>query len=170
MASSFGVSLVLLALHRSGFEMSTHAALLLTIAVTTLCWGLTAFFGPPTDRQTLIEFYRKVRPFGPGWRVIREEAGFTGAEAAASHENIPLALIGWLAGCTVIWSGLFMVGNFLYGRLELALVLCGTFIVSGIALIAVINRLWSGQEQRIDGATIPEPVATAGRADRRTGP
>ena len=117
MVSSFGISLALLILRKQAhLEISTHHALLLTIAVTTVCWLLTAFLGPQTDEKTLVAFYRKVRPFGPGWRRIRELAGISEAEAAASHENIPLALVGWSAGCAVIWSSLFAVGNFLYGR------------------------------------------------------
>lgn len=61
----------------------------------------------------------------------------------ATHENIPMALLGWVAGCTVIWSSLFTVGNFLYGRTGYAFALLAVFIVSGLALLYVINRLWS---------------------------
>ena len=146
MISSFGISLVLLILKtQCGVAISTHYALLLTIAVTTVCWMVTAFVGPQTDRQTLIEFYRKVRPFGPGWRRIREAAGVSAAEAAATRENIPLALLGWSAGCAAIWSSLFAVGNFLYGRIGLALWLSGVFIACGGVLLYVINQLWAGQ-------------------------
>ena len=150
MISSFGISLVLLILNKNGMAMSTHMALLVTIAFTTICWVTTAFLGPETDRQTLIEFYKKVRPFGPGWRRIREEAGITVAESQTTHENIPLALLGWLAGCTVIWSSLFTVGNFLYGRLELALLLLVVCIVSGGGLIYVMNKLWSKSEVALE--------------------
>jgi len=122
--------------------LSTHHALLITIGVTTVCWLLTAFLGPQTDRTTLVAFYKKVRPFGPGWRRVREEAGISAAEAAATHENIPLALLGWTAGCAVIWSALFTVGNFLYGRTSMALALGAVFVGSGLVLIFVINRLW----------------------------
>ena len=144
MASSFAVSVVLLLLNRNGVEISTHIGLLITVAITTVCWVVTAYVGPETDRKTLIDFYRMVRPFGPGWRSIRKEAGVSEAEARATHENIPLALLGWVAGCTVVWSGLFMVGNFLYGRLPMAGLLLGAFIVSGVALIYVMNQLWNG--------------------------
>jgi hypothetical protein len=128
--------------------MSTHIALLITIAVTSLCWLVTAFVGPVTDRQTLIEFYKKLRPFGPGWRRIREEAGISEDEARATHENIPMSLLGWVAGCTVIWSALFTVGNYLYGRLNYAVMLFGVFIVSGSVLLYVMNRLWSNSGGR----------------------
>jgi uncharacterized membrane protein len=134
-----------LVLKRNGIEFTTAQALIITIAITTVCWVLAAYLGPQTDRKTLVEFYKKVRPFGPGWYAIRKEAGVTAEEARATHENIPLALIGWVAGCMVIWSSLFTVGNFLYGRTNYALALFGVFAVSGIVVLAVINRLWSGK-------------------------
>ena len=143
MISSFVVSLVLLALVKNGLELSTHSGLLITIGVTTVCWIATAYVGPQTDRATLVSFYRKVRPFGPGWERVRREAGISEGEARGTHESFPLALLGWSAGCATIWSALFTVGNFLYGRWPLAFGLLGVFVVSGSALLWVINRLWS---------------------------
>src|SRR3974390_1162650 len=58
MISSFAVSLALLILRHYGYSVSTHVALLITIAVTTVCWVLAAFVCPQTDAQTLISFYR----------------------------------------------------------------------------------------------------------------
>src|SRR5262249_39581094 len=142
MISSFGVSVVLLLLQRSGTaSLPSHEALLITIELTTICWVVVASVGPPTDRQTLINFYKKVRPFGPGWRHIREAAGISEQEAAATHENIPLALLGWSAGCTVIWSSLFTVGNFLYGRYSLALLLLAVVFCPRPLLVFLIKKI-----------------------------
>ena len=143
MVSSFLVSLIILILAKNGFRMGTHVALLVTIAATTVCWVVTAFVGPETDRATLVSFYRKVRPFGPGWERIRREAGIGRDELRTQRDNIPLALVGWVSGCTVIWSALFTVGNFLYGRTPQALGLLGVFAVSGLVLLYVVQRLWS---------------------------
>ncbi len=114
MISSFAISLALLVLAKNGVAISTHVALLITIAVTTICWVATAFLGPETDRAVLVEFYRKVRPSGRGWEPVRKAAGLPPATAGA--DNIPLALLGWTAGCAAIWSALFTVGNLLYMR------------------------------------------------------
>jgi solute:Na+ symporter, SSS family len=146
MVSSFAVSAGFLVLGKAGFPVSTHVALMLTVALTSACWIATAFVGPATDRRTLVEFYRKVRPFGPGWEPIRREAGIAKDEAGSSRENIPMALLGWVAGCTVIWSALFAIGNFLYGRTGAALLLLATFAVSAAVLIRVVNRLWARAE------------------------
>jgi solute:Na+ symporter, SSS family len=143
MVSSFVVSIIILILNKNGTHISTHIALLVTIAFTTICWILTAYLGPETDRKTLVEFYKKVRPFGPGWAAVKREAGLTDKEVRQGNGNIPLALLGWVSGCSVIWSSLFVVGNFLYGRTDYALMLLGVFLVSGSLLLYVINRLWS---------------------------
>jgi Na+/proline symporter len=146
MISSFAISLILLALAKNGVTFSTHVALMTTVAVTTVCWLLAAYLAPQTDDDVLIAFYRKVRPFGPGWAQIRDRAGVLPLDEH-ERENIPMALLGWVAGCTAIWSSLFAVGNFLYGRTSMALLLTGIFVVSGLIVIRIVSRLWTGTPQ-----------------------
>lgn len=144
MISSFLASLILLFVHRAGINFGTAPDLLLTVIVTTICWLITAFLGPQTEPATLLNFYREVRPFGPGWTRIRVEAGVTDEEAAAySHEdNIPLAMLGWVAGTALVWSGLFTVGNYLYGRTGYTIALFVVVVVSGFTVLRVTRRLW----------------------------
>jgi Na+/proline symporter len=143
MVSSFAVSIALLILSKNGIHLSTHMALIVTIAFTTVCWLTTALFGPPTNRETLVSFYRRVHPFGPGWEKIRKEAGISVDEARVGRENFPMALLGWVSGSIVVWSALFTVGNFLYGRTDYALGLLAVFLLSGGVLLYVINKLWT---------------------------
>ena len=110
--------------------------------MTTICWVATAYLGPQTDRETLIAFYRKVHPAGPGWEPIRELAGVSETQEADAR-NFPLALLGWFAGCITIWAGLFTVGNFLYGRMGYAYGLLVVLVISSTVLIQVVRKLWS---------------------------
>jgi SSS family solute:Na+ symporter len=144
MVSSFAISIAFLIMRKGGIAFSTYQQLALTVVFTSVCWISTAYLGPETNRSTLVEFYRKVRPFGPGWRKVQVEAGVSDAEAAEylKHENIPLSLAGWMAGCVSIWSALFTVGNFLYGRMGYAFGLLGVFIVSSTVLVWIVRRLW----------------------------
>lgn len=141
MTSSVLVSIGLVVLARNGTPLSPHAGLLVTVVITTVCWVAAAYLGPETDRQTLIAFYRQVRPFGPGWEVIRREAGVVAP--TYDDANIPRALLGWAAGCTTIWSGLFLIGSMLYGRWPQAAVLAIVLVVSGATLLWTLGRLWS---------------------------
>ena len=65
----------------------------------------------PTARR-LLEFYRQVRPAGPGWTRFARESG-----SSASPDSLPQALLGWMLGCTFVYSALFGTGSFLYGRM-----------------------------------------------------
>ena len=143
MASSFLVSLAILILHKSGFSIGTHMSLLATVAITTISWLATAYVAPATDKQTLIEFYRKVKPFGPGWNKIKKDGALSTDESDSTHESFPLALLGWTAGCSFIWSALFVVGSIIYGRWIEAGMLLIFAILTGGALVFVVNKLWS---------------------------
>jgi hypothetical protein len=89
-----------------------------------------------------------VRPFGPGWAVIREKVGVLPKDTEGTSENIPMALLGWVAGCASIWSSLFTVGNFLYGRNGYGFALLAVFMVSTAVLLHVVNKLWVGNGSR----------------------
>jgi hypothetical protein len=142
MTSSLLVSVGLLVLAKTGTHLSGHAGLLLTVAITSVCWITTAFVGPETDRETLASFYRRVKPFGPGWARVRRDIGATADEATTAGENIPRALLGWFAGCASIWSGLFTIGNYLYGRWPQTGILAAVFLASTLTLAWVLKGLW----------------------------
>ena len=127
----------------AGFAPTT----IVQVGITTIAWLITAFVGPETDRATLVAFVQKVKPAGPGWTALRAAAGISDAEVAQEN-RIGAAFLGWIAGCLVIWSSLFAIGNFLYSpgdpsRLPSALVLTGVLAASGFVLIRVTQQLWA---------------------------
>ena len=161
MVTSFAVSVAFILLKRQHlYATTTHVQLMLTVAVTSVCWILTAYLGPATDRAKLLEFYQKVRPAGPGWARIRREAGLADEDSTARGDNLPLAMLGWAAGCAMIWSSLFTVGNFHYHRLGYALGLLIVFLFSAGVLLWVVNRLWSEQDKSGAGP-LPKDVPLA---------
>jgi len=146
MISSFAISVVFFVMRKSGHGLPFAKTVLISVAFTTVCWLIAAFTAPTDSQERLMAFYRKVHPSGPGWRRIREAAGISEAEAALHSDHMGRATLGWVSGCAVIWSSLFAIGNFLYGRTSLALTLTAVFVVSGIALLYVINTLWDRPE------------------------
>ena len=53
-----------------------------------------------------------------------------------------MSLLGWFSGCIALWSALFTVGNFLYGRMELFWAMLGVFVVGGLFLGRGVDRSW----------------------------
>jgi hypothetical protein len=142
MISSFAISVVFFAMSQAGHPLPFAHSVIYAVAFTTAAWMLTAFVAQPTSRDTLIAFYRKVHPAGPGWTRIRVEAGVSVQEAARHSDSLGKATLGWIAGCLTIWSSLFATGEFLYGRTQPAIALTVLFVVSAAVLSYVVNTLW----------------------------
>ncbi len=159
MVSSFGISILLLVLKKANiYTAANHIDLLITIGVTTFCWLLAAFLAPQTDPEILVNFYTNVRPPGPGWEKVRRDANLPAHDARNQRDNIPLSLLGWFAGSILIWSALFAVGNFLYGRIGPAAMLLVVALVSGGVLLWTLSRLWGGPS---DESPVSGEVETA---------
>ncbi|MEP7001838.1 MAG: Na+:solute symporter, partial [bacterium] len=142
MVSSFTVSIVFFVMKKTNHALPFAQTILYSVAFTTASWVLTAFVTKSTSREQLIAFYRKVYPVGPGWARIREDAGVSVADAALHGDTMGKATLGWISGCVTIWSSLFAIGNFLYGRTQMAVTLTAVFVVSGLTLLYVVNTLW----------------------------
>ena len=147
MISSFTISLIFFLMRKTGHAQPFAHTVLYSVAFTTICWLITAYVSPQTGREHLIAFYRKVHPSGPGWRKVRQEAGISDAEGSRYSDRIGQAALGWLSGCLTIWSSLFAIGNILYGRYQLAVILIAMFVVNGSILIVVINALWDRRSE-----------------------
>ena len=118
---------------RAGSAPPAHVSLLVTVAVTTLVWMAVAWLAPPTDRSRLVEFYRLVRPPGPGWTQIREQAG-----VGPSPDSLAHSFLGWVMGCVFVYSALFGAGSYLYGHLAQGAFWTVAFCVSGAWLLRLL--------------------------------
>ncbi|MEO7520650.1 MAG: sodium:solute symporter family protein [Gemmatimonas sp.] len=146
MASSFVVSLGFFVAGKMGNPAPANMVLIGTVATTTVVWLAVTYMTAPTDRRTLVDFYKRVRPAGPGWKRVRAEAG-----VGPSPDSMTVALGGWVLGCTFVYSALFGTGSFLYGNTSIALVWTAVFVVSGLGLAAILRA--GVKEQQAAGTT-----------------
>jgi len=143
MAASFVVSLGLFIARKNGLEMASHVSLIWTVAVTTVVWISVTLMTAPADRARLTEFYRLVRPAGPGWSQIRAESGLP-----PSTDSMANSLLGWVLGCLFVYSALFGTGSYIYGRGGQALMWTVVFLVSAAGLWRLLPRIWGTSETR----------------------
>jgi Na+/proline symporter len=136
MISSFLVSLALFVARKNGLAISDATSLLVSVAATTVVWIAVTLLTKPTDMAVLRTFYEHTRPAGPGWNVVRR-----GTDLPPSPDSVPQMLLGWTAGVTFVYAGLFGAGSLIYGRTVDAVVWSLVFVVSGVMLIAIIRRL-----------------------------
>jgi len=101
--------------------------LLIAVLATTAAWLLTTYLTRPETAGTLRKFYRITRPGGPGWRKVVTEARADGDMIdEADHGKpweMPLQILCVFIGVIVIYSFLFSIGSFVYGKTGIAVIL-----------------------------------------------
>ena len=85
--------------------------MLATVGASTVIWLGVTFVTRPEADEVLLDFYRRVRPGGVGWRRITVALGY-GREPM---DGGPLNWTNWVAGVTCVYSSLFGVGKILFG-------------------------------------------------------
>ena len=113
------------------------------VLITTIVWLLVTFITKPDDDQKLIEFYKKTRPGGPGWKRIVNLPDFKNEKEYNKTWALPRGILCMLVGCLAIYSALFSTGYFIYGELNLGLILLSSTIIFSILLFNLSKTLFN---------------------------
>jgi len=146
MVVSFLVALYFRFVHgATGLPALTPAAeLVLGVGITTIFWLLATFLTRPTDEKTLLSFYCKVHPGGPGWKKLLHSASAGDAALKAFAEeksDIPAGITCMILGCVAVYSALFATGNWIYGRVIPAGIFTLVTFLSSALLFAAWKKL-----------------------------
>lgn len=101
--------------------------LIVGVGVTTAGWLIVTWLSPATDKQTLISFYRLIRPSGKGWHKL-------GVDLPQADGHLPKQILSMLLGCVMVYATLFCFGQFLYGHTMKGVVLLLVVCISGGSL------------------------------------
>ena len=125
----------------TGFpELSTPVQLVTGVGITSIAWISVTLLTRPSDDETLRSFYRLVKPGGPGWRAVIVQASRDNDPIEEEGEgwDVPAGILCMALGCLAIYSVLFAVGHFIYGKTALAVVLT----VIGAVSILLLAKAW----------------------------
>jgi Na+/proline symporter len=115
--------------------------MLIVVEGTTVVWLTVTFLTRPESWPTLIAFYRKVRPGGPGWGPVRERAPEVKADRGLGTDALCVVV-----GVVMVYAALFGTGELILGSRITGLELLALAVIGFIALA----RLMRGQ--RIESA------------------
>ena len=108
------------------------------VLVTTSIWLIVTFITPADEKETLIKFYKKTKPGGPGWNKIKEHITMSDEK---EEWIVPKGIICMIIGCLTIYSALFSTGYFIYGEIISALIFLLVTIVSGLFLFKNAKKI-----------------------------
>lgn len=109
--------------------------LIATTLVTTGVWLAVTFATPPEPRETLEDFYRKVRPAGRGWGPVARSTGI-----APPPGEIARNFGFWVLGITAVYSIMFCAGGVIFHLPRQAVIFGALLLVSGSLLVRGLVR------------------------------
>jgi hypothetical protein len=115
--------------------MDPSLQLVIGVLVTSLGWLTVTFLTPPADRETLLTFYREIRPFGAGWRRM---LGLSAEEAGPEPGTLAAGLMGWFLGMAAVYGALFGTGFLLYGNTAPGMF---SLAVAALAMVGIFRVL-----------------------------
>ena len=108
------------------------------VLVTTSIWLLVTYITPSDDTETLVKFYNKTKPGGPGWNIIKNNSGISNEK---EDWIVPRGIICMIIGCISIYSALFSTGYLIYGEINLGLIFLLITIISGYLLFKYSKKI-----------------------------
>ena len=111
--------------------------------VTSIIWLTATVITQPESKEVLQEFYQKIQPGGPGWRVVVEEAKSENKDISKGEGkwSVPSGIIAMLLGVVLVYTVMFATGHWIYGKTTSAIILTSVAGVSGFFLIKVWNKM-----------------------------
>ena len=116
----------------------------MVVLITTFVWVLVTFMTKPDDDETLIKFYKKTKPGGPGWKRIKDLAKLSESENN-SEWIVPRGILCMILGCFAIYSALFSTGYFIYGEITSGIIFLTTTIVFSYILFNISKKILSNE-------------------------
>ena len=132
MLISFLVAIYFEWIHESLFDvrLKEYTELLIGVGVTTFSWLLVTILTKPTDDDKLMEFYKKIRPYGMGWNGFISKLNIKKINNKGDSAMRDLFLV--FLGVLIVYFGLFGIGYILYNQIVIGVVL---LILSSISFI-----------------------------------
>ena len=124
-------------------NFSVEEKLIIGVTITTISWLLVTIITPPSNMETLQNFYKKIQPGGPGWKKVIEESESKGITITGKKEkwDVPSGILCMLFGSISVYSILFGIGYILYSQTTTGIIFLIISVLSVIALMKFWKRL-----------------------------
>ena len=99
----------------TGIELESYEKLLWSVFITTSSWVIVTLLTEPSDNKILLEFYKRIRPYGIGWDGFRK---LNNIQKTYKNEDSPMRdLLLMFLGILTVYFGLFGIGYIIYNEI-----------------------------------------------------
>jgi len=120
-----------------------HIELVLSVAITTIGWIVVTYATRPADHNTLVQFYKLIKPHSQGWQPVLQSGLEEGTIASTdiSTGKLPKELLAMFMAILLVYSALAATGFWLYGNINYAVSFTALTVVWSIALLNIWKQI-----------------------------
>lgn len=137
MGASFVVSILLQSFFKMRSDDPAEFAwiVIITVSCSTVVWLAATYLTAPEKKETLLAFYRRVRPSASLWGPIAKEA-----QDVEPRRDGLFNLLDWIMGCVLVYMSLFGIGKIIFGHYLVGVVFLVLGFISGWIIYRDLNR------------------------------
>ena len=111
--------------------------LVITVLAVTSVWiTVTYLTSAPKPARHLIDFYRKMRIPGPGWKTVKDLAG-----CEPEKSELLINFTGWISCTLFIYSLTLGIGKLLFHKFLAGFFCLLLSVLSGLVLVKVLKKM-----------------------------
>jgi solute:Na+ symporter, SSS family len=118
------------------FKLDFEPTLIIIVAWSTMVWLIVTYLTKPTDNETLLTFYRKVHPGGPGWKHIEAQL-----PDVKGDKGFGKMFVNYFAGCFLVLFSLFGIGRIIFGQYTSAIIFLSVAAIAGFIIYRNLTRM-----------------------------
>jgi Na+/proline symporter len=114
------------------------------VLLTSVLWISVTFLTPPVDDKTLLNFYKKIKPGGFGWKKLILRAKLEGHSTEKELDlkwDVPTGILCMILGSIAVYGVLFATGYFIYSNWLWGSIFSAISLISSFALFKSWGKL-----------------------------
>ncbi|MCU0372864.1 MAG: Na+:solute symporter [Ignavibacteria bacterium] len=122
-------------LYFAEIDISFPDTLFIIVPITTIAWIIATYLTKPTSEMKLSNFYKIIRPGGPGWkqmRLIHPEI--------INDKGYGYLFLNWILGIVLVYMFLFGLGKIIFGEYLMGLMFISAGMLSAVFIAVNLKK------------------------------
>lgn len=109
--------------------------LFIIVPITTISWLIATYMTKPSEERILSNFYKKIRPGGPGWGTFKAKH-----PEIKNDKGYGYLFLNWFLGIILVYMFLFGIGKIIFAEYITGLIFISAGILSAVLIIVNLKK------------------------------
>jgi hypothetical protein len=122
-------------LYFAKIDIAFPDTLFIIVPFTTIAWIIATFLTKPSEESKLSNFYKTIRPGGPGWKQMR-----LNHPDVKNDKGYGYLFLNWILGIVLVYMFLFGIGKIIFAEYFTGLMFIATGVLSAVFIAVNLKK------------------------------